>query len=165
ALIKRLDDLRERAGEMPATIGDAFVRIQTNLTAFIGTMDKAAGASEMVATALLALADNIGRIITYAATAVTMFGTYYVAAFVAARLATVTLTGALTLLRAALIRTGIGALVVASGELVYQFSRLVVAAGGFGNAVALLGDVASEAAIRIVDIFGRLPAAIADIAI
>lgn len=149
ALIKRLDDLRERAGEMPATIGDAFVRIQTNLTAFIGTMDKAAGASEMVATALLALADNIGRIITYAATAVTMFGTYYVAAFVAARLATVTLTGALTLLRAALIRTGIGALIVGAGELVYQFGRLVSAAGGFGNAMSLLGNVAIEVWDRI----------------
>lgn len=59
SLIKRLDDLRDRAGEMPATIGDAFVRIQTNLTAFIGTMDKATGASEAVATALIKVADGI----------------------------------------------------------------------------------------------------------
>lgn len=149
ALIKRLDDLRERAGEMPATIEDAFVRIQTNLTAFIGTMDKAAGVSEMVATALLSLADHIGRIITYVATAVTMFGTYYVAALTAAYLSTITLTGALTFLRAALIRIGIGALVVAAGELVYQFTQLVQAAGGFGNAMSLLGDVATEVWDRI----------------
>ncbi|PWJ81476.1 lambda family phage tail tape measure protein [Pseudaminobacter salicylatoxidans] len=139
ALIKRLDDLRERAGEMPATIGDAFTRIQTNLTAFIGQMDKASGASEAVATALLSLADNIGRVVTYGATAVTMYGTYYVAAFVAARVATVGLTGALTLLRAALIRTGIGALIVAAGELIYQFTRLVEATGSFSGALQEMG--------------------------
>lgn len=139
ALIKRLDDLRERAGEMPATIGDAFVRIQTNLTAFIGQMDKASGVSEAVATALLSLADNIGRVITYGATAVTMYGTYYVAAFLAAQAATMGLSGALTLLRAALIRTGIGALIVGAGELVYQFSRLVEATGSFSGALEELG--------------------------
>lgn len=59
ALIKRLDDLRERAGEMPATIEDAFVRIRTNLTAFVGTLDKASGASEMLAGALISVADGI----------------------------------------------------------------------------------------------------------
>lgn len=149
ALINNLEKLRAEAAEMPATIGDAFVRIQTNLTAFVGTMDKAAGASEMAASALLVLADNIGRIVTYVATAVTMFGTYYVAALTAAYLSTITLTGALTLLRAALIRIGIGALVVAAGELVYQFTRLVQAAGGFGNAMSLLGDVATEVWDRI----------------
>lgn len=139
ALITRLDDLRERAGEMPATIGDAFTRIQTNLTAFIGQLDKAAGASETVATLLLALANNIDRAVTYGATAVTMFGTYYVAAMVLAAAKTVTLTGALVALRAALIRTGIGALVVGAGELVYQFGRLVEATGGWGAALQDVG--------------------------
>ncbi|MCC5975359.1 MAG: hypothetical protein JJT81_15095 [Rubellimicrobium sp.] len=42
-------------------------------------------------------------------------------------------------------RTGIGALVVAAGELVHQFGRLVQGAGGFGAAQGLLRDVASEA--------------------
>src|SRR5690606_29202955 len=59
ALIKRLDDLRDRAGEMPATIEDAFVRIRTNLTAFVGTLDKASGVSEMLAGALISVADGI----------------------------------------------------------------------------------------------------------
>lgn len=59
ALIKRLDDLRDRAGEMPATIEDAFVRIRTNLTAFVGTMDKTTGASEAIASALIKVADGI----------------------------------------------------------------------------------------------------------
>src|SRR5690606_21793364 len=60
-----------------------------------------------------------------------------------------TLNGALVLLRAALIRTGIGALIIGAGELVYQFGRLVSAAGGFGNAMGLLGDLASEVWERI----------------
>lgn len=62
ALIKRLDDLRERAGEMPATIGDAFVRIGTNLTALIGRMSSATGGSGMLAEALIWVADNLDKI-------------------------------------------------------------------------------------------------------
>jgi hypothetical protein len=52
------------------------------------------------------------------------------------------LATALDLLRGALIRTGIGALIVGAGELVYQFGRLVTGAGGFGNALELMGNVA-----------------------
>lgn len=53
------------------------------------------------------------------------------------------LSGGLRILRGAIISTGIGALVVGAGELIYQFSRLVDATGGWGNALSLLGDVAS----------------------
>ena len=50
----------------------------------------------------------------------------------------------MVVLRGALIRTGIGALIVGAGELVYQFTRLVRAAGGFGEAMSLLKDLAVE---------------------
>ena len=50
----------------------------------------------------------------------------------------------LVFLRGALIRTGIGALIVGAGELVYQFTRLVSGAGGFGEAMSLLKDLAVE---------------------
>lgn len=63
ALINRLADLRDRAAEMPATIGDAFVRMGTNLTAFIGQADKASSVSERLAGILLIVADNIGAVI------------------------------------------------------------------------------------------------------
>jgi tape measure domain-containing protein len=149
ALITRLDDLRDRAKEMPATIGDAFVRIGTNLTALIGQMDQATGTSAAIADALISFADNLDRVAIYAGTAAVAFGTYFVAAFVAANLATLTLAGSLAFLRAALIRTGIGLAVIAAGELVYQFTQLVDAAGGFGNAMSLLGDVAYEVWDRI----------------
>jgi hypothetical protein len=52
-------------------------------------------------------------------------------------------------LKGALIRTGIGALIVGAGELAYWFSRLVTGAGGFGDAMGLLKDVAVEVWDRI----------------
>lgn len=90
------------------------------------------------------LADNVLRLTTYLAVAVTGFGVRYVAALVAAKLATLAAGGAMVFLRGALIRTGIGAAVVIAGEMVYQFSRLVSGAGGFGAALSLLKDVAGE---------------------
>src|SRR5690606_38881567 len=80
SLIGNLDVLRAQAEEMPATVGDAFVRIQTNTLAFIGTFDQAVGASGALANALIMVADNIDRIITTAATAAVSFGTYYAGA-------------------------------------------------------------------------------------
>ncbi|WP_116654442.1 tape measure protein [Pelagibacterium sediminicola] len=59
ALIGSLEELREEAGEMPATIGDAFVRIQTNFGALVGRVDQATGASENFAITLIGLADSI----------------------------------------------------------------------------------------------------------
>ena len=56
---------------------------------------------------------------------------------------------ALVFLRGALIRTGIGALIVGAGELVYQFSQLVARVGGVGEAFRLLSDLASEVWSRI----------------
>ena len=59
------------------------------------------------------------------------------------------LATALVLLRGALIRTGIGALIVGAGELVYQFTRLVERVGGVGEAFRLLSDLASEVWDRV----------------
>lgn len=123
----------------------------------------AAPALEAVADAMAALAsrtgplgiairglfDNIGRLATYAATFAAVFAGRWVAGMAAAALSVRGLATALVVLRGALIRTGIGALIVGAGELIYQFTRLVSGAGGFGNAMALLGDVASEVWDRI----------------
>ncbi len=69
ALIGNLEKLREEAAEMPATIGDAFTRLRTNLTAFIGQMDQATGASQRVSAAIMLVADNLGVIARAAAAA------------------------------------------------------------------------------------------------
>ena len=123
----------------------------------------AAPALEAVANAMAAMArttgplgiairglfDNIGRLATYAATFAGIMAGRWVAGLVAAAVSVRGLATALVVLRGALIRTGIGALIVAAGEMVYQFGRLVAGAGGFGEALSLLGDVASEVWERI----------------
>lgn len=116
----------------------------------------AAPALEAVADAMAALAsrtgplgmaisgifDQIGRLSTYAASFAGFMAGRWVAGLAAAALSVRGLATALVVLRGALIRTGIGALIVGAGELVYQFTKLVNGAGGFGNAMALMGDVA-----------------------
>ncbi len=89
------------------------------------------------------LANNLERVGTYIAVAVAGFGVRYVGALALARLATFSFAGSLAFLRGAIIRTGIGALIVGAGELVFQFTRLMKGAGGFGAAMGLLGDVAA----------------------
>ncbi|MCH2248271.1 MAG: hypothetical protein MK042_00575 [Cognatishimia sp.] len=94
-------------------------------------------------TVIDAVAGNIQRLSTYAATAVSLFAVRYVGAMVAAKVATFSLAGAVRLLRTALIASGIGLVVVAAGELVLWFGRLVTATGGWGGALKALGDLAS----------------------
>lgn len=62
SLIKNLDDVRVRAAEMPATVSDAFTRVQTNFTAFVGVLDETTGASAAASGAILNMADSIGAL-------------------------------------------------------------------------------------------------------
>jgi TP901 family phage tail tape measure protein len=149
-----LEDMGIKAGQteeafnkMAASPGFQAGRVWSSLQAeVLGLTSALAGP---LATALKFVADNMDRLVIYATTAIAIFGTRFVASLVAAAAATFSFSSALIFLRGALIRTGIGALIVGAGELVYQFSRLVEAAGGFGNALALLGDVAAEVWDRI----------------
>lgn len=84
ALISRLEDLRDRAGEMPATIGDAFTRLQTNLTAFIGRLDQSTGATQRLSAAIMLVADNIDVIARVAAVAGVALMTAFAPAILAA---------------------------------------------------------------------------------
>jgi hypothetical protein len=85
-----------------------------------------------VGIAIKALFENIGRLTTYAATFAGLMAGRWVAGMAMAALSVRGLATALVVLRGALIRTGIGALIVGAGELVYQFTRLVAGAGGAG---------------------------------
>lgn len=58
-LVKSLEDLRKEAGEMPATIGDAMVRLDTNFGALVGRIDQALGISENFAGTLINVADTM----------------------------------------------------------------------------------------------------------
>ncbi|WP_094462844.1 phage tail tape measure C-terminal domain-containing protein [Pannonibacter phragmitetus] len=95
------------------------------------------------------LFDNIGRLASIAAAFAAFIAGRWVAGMVVAAASVRGLATALVFLRGALIRTGIGALIVAAGELIYQFGRLVQATGGFRAALGLLGDVAAEVWDRI----------------
>ena len=108
--------------------------------------------------AIRLLFDNIGRLASIAAAFAAFMAGRWVAGMVVAAASVRGLATALVFLRGALIRTGIGALVVAAGELIYQFGRLVQATGGFGAALGLLGDVAREVWDRIGLLAGVLQA-------
>jgi lambda family phage tail tape measure protein len=99
--------------------------------------------------AIRGLFDNIGRLTTYATTFATLLAGRWVAGMAAAAISVRGLATALVVMRGALIRTGIGALIVGAGELIYQFGQLVSGAGGFGNAMALLGNLVGEVWERI----------------
>ncbi len=100
-------------------------------------------------TSIAFLGDHIGEIASIAGAFAAFFAGRFVVSLGAAALGVSGFSLSLTVLKGALIRTGIGALIVGAGELVYQFSKLVEGAGGFGAALGLLSDLASEVWDRI----------------
>ncbi len=102
-----------------------------------------------VREAISVIGENVGRLASYAAAAGSAFAVQFAVGMGIALASTVSLTGALAVLRGALIRSGIGVLVIAAGEMVYQFTRLVKGAGSFGTAMGLLKNVAVEVWERI----------------
>jgi hypothetical protein len=144
--------------------GDAIARLSLIWTGLVNRLTVAvAPALETIATkladmaratgpigqAITALFDNLGRLATYAATFAGVMAGRWVGGMAAAALSVRGLATALVVLRGALIRTGIGALIVGVGELVYRFSQLVARVGGVGEAFRLLGDLAREVWSRI----------------
>jgi len=163
ALIGNLERLREEADGMPATIGDAFTLIGNAAMQLVGTWDQVFGASSLVATALIAVADNMERLAAIGIAFAGFMAGRWVAAFLAARVATLTLSGALTLLRGAIVRTGIGALIVLAGELIYQLMNVVQKVGGLAEAFRLVAEFAAEAwnrmGLRLDAVMARIGAA------
>jgi len=144
--------------------GDAIARLSLIWTGLVNRLTVAvAPALETIATkladmaratgpigaALTGLIDYLGRLTTYAATFAAVMTGRWVAGMAAAALSVRGLATALVFLRGALMRTGIGALIVGAGELVYQVSQLVARVGGVGEAFRLLGDLAREVWSRI----------------
>ncbi len=122
---------------------DAMAPIEPLLSA-IGSALSAVGSGAKAALDLVS--NNLARVVTYGLTAATVFGVKMVKGFVLAAVASGKFTETL---RVGLMRTGIGLLVVALGEAVYQFTRIVKAAGGLGKAFSILGQIAKEAFLSI----------------
>ncbi|MEZ5726360.1 MAG: phage tail tape measure C-terminal domain-containing protein [Paracoccaceae bacterium] len=141
--IERTNDAISRLGLVWRGLSNQLaVAAAPALEAVADAMAALASRTGPLGMAISALFDQIGRLSTYAATFAAFMAGRWVAGLAAAALSVRGLATALVVLRGALIRTGIGALIVGAGELVYQFTRLVKGAGGFGNAMALMGDVA-----------------------
>lgn len=59
ALLGSLESVRVESGEMAATVSDAFTRMQTNISEFIGRIDQASGVSSSLADRIMAMADGV----------------------------------------------------------------------------------------------------------
>lgn len=139
------------------TEGESMLRIFGTLEPVVRSIGDVFGSVGQIAVSFAEVViNNLDRILITAGTVAAFMAGKWVVGFVAARIATFSLVGALTAFRAALIRTGIGALIIAAGELVFQFSRLVNAAGGFGAALGLLRDIGIEALSAIGQDGGRI---------
>ncbi len=147
----------ERTGDAIARLGLIWTGLVNRLTVAVAPaletiatkLADMARATGPIGQAITALFDNLGRLATYAATFAAVMAGRWVAGMAAAALSVRGLATALVFLRGALIRTGIGALIVGAGELIYQFSQLVARVGGVGEAFRLLGDLAREVWSRI----------------
>lgn len=148
--IERTNDAISRLGLIWRGLSNQLaVAAAPALEAVANAMAAVASRTGPLGIAIRGLFDNIGRLTTYAATFAAFLAGRWVAGMAAAALSVRGLATALVVLRGALIRTGIGALIVGAGELVYQFTRLVSGAGGFGEAMSLLKDLAVEVWERI----------------
>jgi hypothetical protein len=125
------------------------VALAPSLEAVANAFVALASSTSPIAQAFDAVLANLDRLAIYAGTFATFFAGRWVAAMAAAALSVRGLATTLVVLKGALIRTGIGALIVGAGELVYWFTRLASGAGGFGEAMGLLKDVAVEVWDRI----------------
>lgn len=138
-LIARLGDMAEVSSAAEESLGR-----------LASVMPSIASAGNLITSAMTTVAENLDRIAFYAGAAAAVFAGRYVAGLAAAAVATGSLSGALVVLRGAIMRTGFGVLIVGAGEMAYRFSQLVQGAGGFGEALDLLKEVGREAFERIV---------------
>lgn len=141
ALTKELGNLRKEAGEMPATMADGMTRLTTNITAFIGQMDKALGVSSLIASGIFLVADNIDILAGAFAGIAAGVMAAYIPSLIAATVAMSKLVAGMVMgtlaannFRIALARTGIGLIVVAVGAVATAMMKLVLATGSVSAA-------------------------------
>jgi hypothetical protein len=150
AQIERTNDAISRLGLVWRGLSNQLaVAAAPALEAIADAMAAAARTTGPLGQAIQGLFGNLGRLAGTAAAFAGFLAGRWVAGLAAAALSVRGLATALVVLRGALIRTGIGALIVGAGELIYQFGRLVSGAGSFGAAMRLLRGVAVEVWDRI----------------
>jgi len=150
AQIQRTNDALSRMGLLWRGIANQLaVAAAPALEAIANAMAAIGKTTGPLGRAIKGLFNHIGEIATIAATFAAVLGGRLVISLASAALGIKGVSISLIALRGALIRTGIGALIIGAGELIYWFGRLVKGAGGFGEAMRLLKDVAIEVWERI----------------
>ncbi|MHA1127323.1 MAG: phage tail tape measure C-terminal domain-containing protein [Alphaproteobacteria bacterium] len=150
AQIERTNDALSRMGLLWRGISNQLaVAAAPALEAMANAMAAIGKTTGPLGRAIKGLFNHIGEIATIAATFAAVLGGKLVVSLARAAIGIKGVSLSLAVLRGALIRTGIGALIIGAGELIYWFGRLVKGAGGFGEAMRLLKDVAIEAWDRI----------------
>ncbi len=150
AQVQRTNDALSRMGLLWRGIANQLaVAAAPALEAVADAMAAIGKVTGPLGRAIKSLFNHLGEIATIAATFAAVLGGKLVLSLASAALGIRGVSISLVALRGALIRTGIGALIVGAGELLYWFGRLVKGAGGFGNAMGLLKNVAVEAWNRI----------------
>ena len=157
AQIERTNDAISRLGLIATGFGNQIaVAVAPSLERLADVMASVASVSGPLGQALQLLLGNLDRIaITAAVFAAAMAGKFVIG-LAAATLSVKGLAFSLTVLRGALIRTGIGALIVGAGELVYWFSKLVKNAGSFADAMGYLKTFVVGVWDKIGEAFGIL---------
>lgn len=152
AQIQRTNDALSRMGLLWRGISNQLaVAAAPALETIANAMASIGKVTGPLGRAIKGLFNHLGEIATIAATFAAVLGLRLVKALAVAALGVRGLSFSLVALRGALIRTGIGSLIVGAGELIYWFGRLVGGAGGFGKAMGQLKDVAVEVWERIGD--------------
>jgi len=152
AQIERTNDALSRMGLLWRGISNQLaVAAAPALEAIANAMAAIGKTTGPLGRAIKGLFNHLGEIVTIGATFAAVFGGRLVLSLAKAALGIKGVSLSLAVLRGALIRTGIGALIVGAGELIYWFGRLVKGVGGFGKAMGLLKKVAIEVWERIGD--------------
>lgn len=138
-----------RTGEALSRLGLIWRGLANQLTVAVApAIELVVSAMSMLASrtgplgrAIEVVVGNLDRLMVYATSLAGFLAGRWVFAFAAARAATLSLAGALGVLTAAIARTGIGALVVLTGELVYQLLNVIQRVGSLGKSFQLLGNI------------------------
>jgi hypothetical protein len=145
AQIERTNDALSRLGLIWRGLSNQIaVAAAPALEAVADALAAAARTTGPLGRAIDGLVGNLGRLGSIAVAFAGFLAGRWVTTLAIAATSVRGLATALLVLRGALIRTGIGALIVGVGELIFRFGRLVRAVGGFGEAFAELRTTAVE---------------------
>jgi hypothetical protein len=161
AQIERTNDALSEVGRVAEGLRNQIaISMAPSIEAMANAFTSAAMEGGAVHTIVQGLVEIVPRLATYLGTAAGAIA-IYTGGLVALASAKWLAAAATNGLRVALMRLGIPALVIVAGELVHQFMRLVTSAGGFGEALNVLKDIAKGAFEYIIAQGRAIPPAIA----